>query len=66
MVNFSVTIYKYLVHKIIFIKMEKDMAFPVVFDGVFIKPTIFFFIFTVLVLPYIDMNPPQVYMSSQS
>ena len=25
----------------------------------------FFFYFTVLVLPYIDMNPPQMYMSSQ-
>lgn len=39
MVNFNVTIYKYLVHKIIFIKMEKNIAFPVVFDGFFIKPT---------------------------
>ena len=39
------------------------------FSGLLLHPFFFYFILlynTVLVLPYIDMNPPQVYMSSQT
>ena len=60
-----------------FLNVDVDVVDVTVEDSVliFFSFTFFFFNFnfyfvlpcnTVLVLPYIDMNPPQVYMSSQS
>ena len=53
----------------IFAKCKLMTFYPILFSGSFFFKFYFYFILlynTVLVLPYIDMNSPQVYMSSQS